>query len=127
MSDNYGKNISALILSVVVSLQQSSCGMHTAAALYARHCSIVHVQQHVVQQASRRACILQIGSVATAAGVGGGAFFVPLFNSLLNFSEQSAIHCSCQVHAPSMSAVRPFEQFSRYVIQDRVSDAMAHS
>ena len=34
MSDNYGKNISALILSVVVSLQQSSCGMHTAAPVY---------------------------------------------------------------------------------------------
>ena len=34
MSDNYGKNISALILSVVVSFQQSSCGMHTAAPVY---------------------------------------------------------------------------------------------
>lgn len=33
---------------------------------------------------------MQIGSVATAAGIGGGAFFVPLFNILLNFSEPLA-------------------------------------
>ena len=31
---------------------------------------------------------VQIGSIATAAGVGGGAFFVPLFNILLNFSKR---------------------------------------
>ena len=30
---------------------------------------------------------MQIGSVATAAGIGGGAFFVPLFNILLRFSK----------------------------------------
>lgn len=42
---------------------------------------------------------MQTGSVATAAGVGGGAFFVPLFNILLNFSERSSscahdcLHC----------------------------------
>ncbi|CAK0779361.1 hypothetical protein CVIRNUC_004754 [Coccomyxa viridis] len=57
MSDNYGKNISALILSVV------------------------------------------IGSVATAAGVGGGAFFVPLFNILLNFSVKGAMALSQAVIA----------------------------
>ena len=30
---------------------------------------------------------LQVGALSTAAGAGGGALFVPLFNSLLNFSK----------------------------------------
>ncbi|CAL5218926.1 g672 [Coccomyxa viridis] len=57
MSDDYGKNISALVLSVV------------------------------------------IGSIATAAGVGGGAFFVPLFNILLNFSLKGSMALSQAVIA----------------------------
>ena len=39
----------------------------------------------------------QIGSIATAAGVGGGAFFVPLFNILLNFSKCHTL-CSMERH-----------------------------
>ena len=34
MSDNYAKNISALMLSVVVSLQHSCCGLHPAAPVH---------------------------------------------------------------------------------------------
>ena len=37
---------------------------------------------------------MQIGSVATAAGIGGGAFFVPLFNILLRFSKLLAATCA---------------------------------
>ena len=42
---------------------------------------------------------VQIGSIATAAGVGGGAFFVPLFNILLNFSKcpDSLANGSCDL------------------------------
>lgn len=32
---------------------------------------------------------LQVGAVATAAGAGGGALFVPLFSSFLHFSKLS--------------------------------------
>lgn len=31
--------------------------------------------------------LLQVGALSTAAGAGGGALFVPLFNSLLEFSK----------------------------------------
>ena len=30
--------------------------------------------------------MLQVGALANAVGIGGGAFFVPLFNILLGFS-----------------------------------------
>jgi len=31
----------------------------------------------------------QVGALATAAGAGGGALFVPLFNSILEFGKSS--------------------------------------
>jgi len=31
--------------------------------------------------------LLQVGALSNAAGAGGGALFVPLFNSLLEFSK----------------------------------------
>ena len=46
------------------------------------------------QTLTRTVSAVQIGSVATAAGIGGGAFFVPLFNILLRFSELSESTCA---------------------------------
>lgn len=43
---------------------------------------------------------MQVGAVATAAGAGGGALFVPLFSAFLHFSEFSSSHVSAllQMH-----------------------------
>ena len=101
--------------------------MHTAVPVYVRRCSSMHVQQHVDQQASRHSCLLQIGSVATAAGVGGGAFFVPLFNILLNFSEHSTSCSLHQLHALSLSFKCPHQQSFQVCIAAQGSRMMPRS
>ena len=88
MSDDYGKNVSALILSVVV-----SCKMllvthkYWDASVHLQHLTALHEGWSPLPMHFRELSNAQIGSVATAAGIGGGAFFVPLFNILLNFSR----------------------------------------
>lgn len=52
------------------------------------------------------ALTLQIGSIASAAGVGGGAFFVPLFNFLLGFTVKGATSLSqATITGGSLAAV----------------------
>ncbi len=48
------------------------------------------------------AALWQVGALSTAAGVGGGALFVPLFNSLLEFSKSWR---SCVQHVDLISAL----------------------
>lgn len=54
---------------------------------------------------------MQVGAVATAAGAGGGALFVPLFSAFLHFSEFSSSHVSAllQMHRCLLSnAIKVF-------------------
>jgi hypothetical protein len=39
------------------------------------------------KRVQRSSALLQVGALSTAAGAGGGALFVPLFKSLLEFSK----------------------------------------
>lgn len=43
--------------------------------------------------------VLQVGALANAVGIGGGAFFVPLFNILLGFSEHRVCELCDAAHS----------------------------
>lgn len=57
------------------------------ASLHLQHLTALHEGWSPLAMHFRELSNAQIGSVATAAGIGGGASFVPLFNILLNFSR----------------------------------------
>jgi len=46
----------------------------------------------------------QVGALANAVGIGGGAFYVPLFNILLGFSLKGSTALSQAVRTPQPAA-----------------------
>lgn len=77
---------------------------------------MMHVDSMVGQNLPRLTHALlvltQIGALANAAGVGGGAIYIPLFHVFVGFGEQTR-------HAPPLChthAVNHWPQFESYLI-----------